>query len=63
MERSAPSETDKETANVVRAVNVVAPATVGSFAPTVGKIRKTQEIIMHLDWLTPNQRSASDPRP
>jgi hypothetical protein len=42
MEGSDPSKTEKESAHGVRAVNVGAPATVRSFAPTVGKRRKTQ---------------------
>jgi hypothetical protein len=39
-ERSAPSETEKEIAHKVGAGNVGAPATVGSFVPTVGTGRK-----------------------
>jgi hypothetical protein len=41
VEGSAPSETEKETAHGVRAGNVGTPATLGSFAPTIGKRRKT----------------------
>jgi hypothetical protein len=43
VEGSAPSETEKETAHGVVARNVEALATSGSFAPSIGKRRKTQD--------------------
>jgi hypothetical protein len=49
VEGSAPSETEKETAHGVRAGNVGAPATLGSFAPPFEKDEKHRMMVIHLD--------------
>jgi hypothetical protein len=51
-----PSKMEKEIARWVRAGNVEAPATLGSFVPIVWKENKGM-MVVHLDWLEPFQRT------
>lgn len=59
---SAQSETEEGTTPGVGAGNMGAPATLGSFAPTVCNEKQKRRTVIHLDQLIPYQRSATDVR-
>jgi hypothetical protein len=60
MEGWVPSETKEETAHGVRAGDVGAPATLGTFAPLY---RKSRIMVVHLDRLALYEGTARDERP
>jgi hypothetical protein len=59
VERSAPTEAKEETAHSLRASEIEAPTTLGTFACSPWKRRM---MVVHLDWLAPDQGTAQDKR-
>jgi hypothetical protein len=61
VEGSTPSEVEKEAAHGVRAGNVGALATLGSFTPTIGKKKDRKRLMfVHLEWSKPYQGASWD---
>jgi hypothetical protein len=59
MEWPAPSETEKETAHKLRAMDIEALTTLGTFANTDWR----KMMVINLDWLTPYQGATQDEQP